>query len=160
MLTGAAAFALTAAGLAVAGLRAYRRRVLSATRWFAVALLPAGLYLTGLFPVARTIGSEIAGWATKLVFDPRVWAGIVLLAVSAALLVSTRWIARRRLDDAQAGPAATAAAPARPAVTGAAAAPRSRPAEQPDAKRSNAKQPDDGLGDFSDIEEILRKRGI
>ncbi|MFE2111099.1 hypothetical protein ACFXAF_35245, partial [Kitasatospora sp. NPDC059463] len=95
MLTAAAAFALTAAGVAVAGLRAYRRRFLSATRWFAVALLPAGLYLTGLFPVARTIGDEIADWAVKLVFDPRVWTGIVLLAVSVGLLVTTRWVGRR-----------------------------------------------------------------
>ncbi|MGW2547137.1 hypothetical protein ACWC5I_41255, partial [Kitasatospora sp. NPDC001574] len=66
MLTAAVSFALTAAGVAVAGLRAYRRRFLSATRWFAFALVPAGLYLTGLFPVARTIGSELADWATKL----------------------------------------------------------------------------------------------
>lgn len=70
MLTAATSFALTAGGVAVAGLRAYRRRFLSATRWFAVALVPAGLYLTGLFPVARTIGSEFADWATRLVFDP------------------------------------------------------------------------------------------
>lgn len=59
-----------------------------------------GLYLTGLFPVARTIGSELADWATKLVFDPRVWTGIALLAVSAALLVTTRWAGRRRAVDA------------------------------------------------------------
>lgn len=39
MLTATVSFVLTAAGVAVAGLRAYRRRYLSATRWFAVALL-------------------------------------------------------------------------------------------------------------------------
>ena len=152
MLTGAVAFALTAAGLVIAGLRAYRRRALSAVRWFAVALLPAGLYLTGLFPVARTIGGEIADWATKLVFDPRVWAGLVLLAVSAALLLGTRRAARRQLGDAAPGASAKPGAPARPAVAGRAA--------QPARKARPAEQPDDGLGDFSDIEEILRKRGI
>ncbi|MFC8455022.1 hypothetical protein [Kitasatospora sp. NPDC057223] len=152
MLTGAVAFALTAAGIAVAGLRAYRRRALSAVRWFAVALLPAGLYLTGLFPVARTIGSEIADWASRLVFDPRVWAGIVLLAVSAALLLGTRWAARRQLGDAPPGPAAATGTPARPAVADRAA--------QPAPKARPAAKADDGLGDFSDIEEILRKRGI
>ncbi|MFJ9606734.1 hypothetical protein ACIRS1_10375 [Kitasatospora sp. NPDC101176] len=153
MLTAAVSFVLTAGGVAVAGLRAYRRRYLSATRWFAVALLPAGLYLTGLFPVARTIGDEFADWATRLVFDPRVWTGIVLLGVSAALLVATRWLGRRGAADAE-----QVAAAARPAAAGPAA---ERPAVAPAVpKRPAAGKRDDGLGDFADIEEILRKRGI
>ncbi|MFD4538135.1 hypothetical protein ACFWNL_38780 [Kitasatospora sp. NPDC058397] len=154
MLTAAISFALTAGGVAVAGLRAYRRRFLSATRWFAVALVPAGLYLTGLFPVARTIGSEFADWATRLVFDPRVWTGIVLLGLSALLLVTTRWLGRRgAVDAAPDRPAAAGAAPERPAV---AATPPKKPVT---GKPAGGKR-DDGLGDFSDIEEILRKRGI
>ncbi|MFE2726182.1 hypothetical protein [Kitasatospora sp. NPDC059327] len=157
MLTAAVSFVLTAGGVAVAGLRAYRRRYLSAIRWFAVALLPAGLYLTGLFPVARTIGSEFADWATKLVFDPRVWTGIVLLAVSAALLVATRWAGRRRAVDATGdGRAVTGPAAGRAAVTGAPVAPGA--ADRKSAPKAGGQ--DDGLGDFSDIEEILRRRGI
>ncbi|WP_190212495.1 hypothetical protein [Kitasatospora indigofera] len=160
MLTAAVAFTLTAAGVAVAGLTAYRRRYLAATRWFAVALLPAGLYLTGLFPVARTIGGEIADWATQLVFDPRVWTGIALLALSAALLLGSRRVARRRLEAAAPAPGAPTAAgagPARPAVAGA------RPTAGGSAKapgRPKQAAPDDGLGDFADVEEILRRRGI
>ncbi|MFH9350980.1 hypothetical protein [Kitasatospora sp. NPDC017646] len=153
MLTAAISFLLTAGGVAVAGQRAWRRRFLSATRWFAVALLPAGLYLTGLFPLASTIGREFADWAAKLVLDPRVWAGIVLLGVSAALLVTTRWVGRRGAVEAPAErPAAAGPAPERPAV-----------AQAPEAPRAPKKQTgkhDDGLGDFADIEEILRKRGI
>ncbi|MEV0531212.1 hypothetical protein [Kitasatospora sp. NPDC050463] len=173
MLTAAVSFVLTAGGVAVAGLRAYRRRFLSATRWFAVALVPAGLYLTGLFPVARTIGGEFADWATKLVFDPRVWTGIVLLAVSAALLLATRWVGRRRaVDAAGSGPAAAVPAPGRAAVTGApagpgAAAPKSAAPKVAAPKSAAPKSAapkrgkrDDGLGDFEDIEEILRRRGI
>ncbi|WP_327675772.1 hypothetical protein [Kitasatospora sp. NBC_00458] len=177
MLTAAVGFALTAAGVAVAGLRAYRRRFLSATRWFAVALVPAGLYLTGLFPVARTIGSELGDWATKLVFDPRVWTGIVLLGVSAGLLFATRWAARRgAAGGGEARPAAAGPAPARPAV----GAPPGAGAAAPSGAAGRVKQPeqvkqagagkqagpgkrskgDDGLGDFADIEEILRRRGI
>ncbi|MFB7616613.1 hypothetical protein [Kitasatospora sp. NPDC056181] len=175
MLTAAAAFVLTAGGVAVAGLRAYRRRFLSATRWFAVALLPAGLYLSGLFPVARTIGSKLADWATGLVFDPRVWTGIALLAVSAGLLVGTRWAGRRSAVGAgESRPQAAGPAPARPAVAGAPAQPSAgaaRPAgaanpagaQKParPAKPPKAGKRDDGLGDdFADIEEILRRRGI
>ncbi|MFG3052894.1 hypothetical protein ACGFZP_18335 [Kitasatospora sp. NPDC048239] len=152
------AFALTAGGVAMAGLRAYRRRLLSATRWFAVALLPAGLYLSGLFPVARTIGGELADWATDLVFDPRVWTGLALLAVSAGLLVTTRRVGRRHAVEGDApGPAAAAAAgPARPAVT---ATPEPGKAA-PKAPKKPAGKSDDGLGDFADIEEILRRRGL
>ncbi|MET9615754.1 hypothetical protein [Kitasatospora indigofera] len=158
MLTAAVAFTLTAAGVAVAGLTAYRRRYLAATRWFAVALLPAGLYLTGLFPVARTIGGEIADWATQLVFDPRVWIGIALLALSAALLLGSRRVARRRLKAAAPASGAAGAGPARPAVTGA-RPPAGGSAKAP-GRPEQAASADDGLGDFADIEEILRKRGI
>lgn len=153
MLTAAISFLLTAGGVAVAGLRAWRRRFRSATRWFAVALLPAGLYLTGLFPLASTIGREFADWATRLVFDPRVWTGLVLLGVSAALLLATRWTGRRgAVESSPERPAAAGAAAERPAVT-----------QAPKAAKAPGKQAgkgDDGLGDFSDIEEILRKRGI
>ncbi|MFD4660533.1 hypothetical protein ACFWP2_33520 [Kitasatospora sp. NPDC058444] len=153
MLSAAISFILTAGGVAFAGLRAYRRRFLSATRWFAVALLPAGLYLTGLFPLASTIGREFADWATKLVFDPRVWTGIALLGVSAVLLVTTRWVGRRGGAAVEGAPerrAAAGPAPERPSVAPTPKAPR-KPA---------AGKPEDGLGDFADIEEILRKRGI
>ncbi|MFE4519828.1 hypothetical protein ACFRMQ_37310 [Kitasatospora sp. NPDC056783] len=153
MLSATISFILTAGGVAFAGLRAYRRRFLSATRWFAVALLPAGLYLTGLFPLASTIGREFADWATKLVFDPRVWTGIGLLGVSVALLVTTRRLGRRGaapVEGAPDRPAAAGPAPERPAVASAPEAP----------KRPAAGKRDDGLGDFADIEEILRKRGI
>ncbi|MFD8706962.1 hypothetical protein ACFV1W_30925 [Kitasatospora sp. NPDC059648] len=154
MLTAAISFLLTAGGVAVAGLRAWRRRFLSATRWFAVALLPAGLYLTGLFPLASTIGREFADWAAKLVLDPRVWAGIVLLGVSGVLLVTTRWVGRRGAVEAPSErPAAAGAAPERPAVA------RTPKAPKASEKQQKGKR-DDGLGDFADIEEILRKRGI
>ncbi|WP_329499774.1 hypothetical protein [Kitasatospora herbaricolor] len=160
MLTAAVAFTLTAAGVAVAGLTAYRRRYLAATRWFAVALLPAGLYLTGLFPVARTIGGEIADWATRLVLDPRVWIGIALLALSTALLIGSGRVSRRRLKASApaSGAPAAGAAPSRPAVTG--ARPSAGGSAKAPGRPKQAASADDGLGDFADIEEILRKRGI
>lgn len=153
MLSAAISFVLTAGGVAFAGLRAYRRRYLSATRWSAVALLPAGLYLTGLFPLASTIAREFGDWAAKLVFDPRVWTGIALLGLSAVLLFTTRWVGRRgdaAVEGAPERPAAARPAPERQAVAPAPKAP----------KKQAAGKGDDGLGDFADIEEILRKRGI
>ncbi|WP_030240801.1 hypothetical protein [Streptomyces sp. NRRL S-350] len=162
MLSAAVSFLLTAGGVAVAGLRAYRRRYLSATRWFAVALLPAGLYLTGLFPLASTIGRAFTDWAAKLVLDPRVWAGIVLLGVSAVLLVATRWAGRRgtAVEAAPTRPAATGPTPERPAVAPAAKASRNQAGGKPAGGKQAGGRQEDGLGDFADIEEILRKRGI
>ncbi len=120
-----------------------------------MALLPAGLYLTGLFPLASTIGRAFTDWAAKLVFDPRVWTGVVLLGVSAVLLVTTRWVGRRgsAVESAPERPAAAGPAPERQALAPASQAPKA-------ARKQAGGKRDDGLGDFADIEEILRKRGI
>ncbi|MFI9272642.1 hypothetical protein ACIGXM_18225 [Kitasatospora sp. NPDC052896] len=149
MLTAGVCFALTVVGLVIAGLHGLRRRWRTATRWAAVALLPAGVYLTGLVPVARSIGHAVADWAARLVFDPRVFVGIGLLALAVLLLLATR-VGGGRKEVAESG--APRSATARPAAKqlGTPATP---------AKPTKGKS-DDGLGDFSDIEEILRKRGI
>ncbi|MGW6913618.1 hypothetical protein ACWGB8_07340 [Kitasatospora sp. NPDC054939] len=156
MLTAAVSFVLTAGGVAVSGLRAFRRRWRSAVRWFAVALLPAGLYLAGLFPLATTIAGALGDWATDLVFKPTVWIGLALLAVSGGMLATTRWADRRRA--AVQGGAAAGAAGGTAGVDAAAARPAVAPAAAPKAKRSG--RADTGLGEFADVEEILRRRGI
>ncbi|MFE9425420.1 hypothetical protein ACFYNO_20895 [Kitasatospora sp. NPDC006697] len=146
MLTGALCYLLSAAGLAIAGLHGWRRRWRTATRWAGIALVPAGLYLTGLIPVGSTIGRALGDWATRLVLDPGVWTGIGLLGL-AALLLAVTGVGRTSQSAAQekaAPPPGTPSAPTRPAVA------PNRPA------RGAAEE----LGDFSDIEEILRKRGI
>ncbi len=153
MLSGAVCFLLTAGGLALAGVHGYRRRWRRATRWAAAALLPAGLYLTGLVTVGSTIGHAVGDWAVKLVFDPGVWVGVGLLGLAALLLLLSRLGSgsggpEEVAGGPQPGRAQAPAAPARPAVAPA------RPAQPTRAKAG------EDLGDFSDIEEILRKRGI
>ncbi|GAA1990478.1 hypothetical protein [Kitasatospora viridis] len=145
MLTGAVCYALTAAGLVLAGLHGWRRRWRTATRWAGVALLPAGLYLTGLIPVGTTIGRALGNWAARLVLDPGVWTGIALLGL-AALLLAITGVGRKP----KAGGGEQQSAPAAPAA-------QSRPAVAPSRPARGAAE---DLGDFSDIEEILRKRGI
>ncbi|WP_055586076.1 hypothetical protein [Peterkaempfera griseoplana] len=158
-------YALTAAGLVVALLTAVRRRYVQATRWTAVALLPAGAYLAGLVPTLRRIGHALADWATALVLDPRVWTGLGLLALSLVLFAAARIASRRRTGRPSAG-APSRAVDARAAGTGAPAAvgrpvpaPGAEPAPKP-ASKPSARAGGDDLGDFSEIEEILRKRGI
>jgi hypothetical protein len=157
MLTAAVCTALTGAGLALSLLTAWRRRFLPATRLAAWSLLPVGLWLTGLLPLAQKIGRAAARWGADLVFKPSVWTGIGVLALSALLFVIARLAGRRtprgrgRVTGRDGGVPAVAPT----ASTGALDAPRAQ--RQPAKKNAAA---DDGLSDFQEIEEILRRRGI
>ncbi|WP_225447914.1 hypothetical protein [Streptacidiphilus sp. P02-A3a] len=163
-MTAIVCLALSAAAIVAAVLAATRGRVRAALRWVAVALVPTGLYLTGLITVFSRIGHAIGDWAADLVFDPRVWTGVGLLggAVVLALLTGVR---RQRTPKA----AASAAAPTLPGTAPAAgrlpatSAPASAPAKasgKPVKSGKSGKQADDGLGDFADVEEILKRRGL
>ncbi|MFD0384565.1 hypothetical protein ACFQ2B_27030 [Streptomyces stramineus] len=85
MLISTICAAVSAAGLGIAVLTAYRKRFLTATRIAAYALVPIGLVLTGIMK-----------WITDLVFKPGVWLGFGVLALSAALFATTRAVERRR----------------------------------------------------------------
>lgn len=140
-MTAIVCMALSAAGLVIALLHGSRGRIRSAFRWAALALVPTGLYLTGLITVFHRIGSALADWATHLVFDPRVWVGVVMLGVAAAVLLATGFGRGSSPKEPRAPKAATGAG-GTPAVT---AEPQTRT---------------DDLGDFSDVEEILKRRGL
>ncbi|MET9608993.1 hypothetical protein ABZZ17_28680 [Streptomyces sp. NPDC006512] len=152
MLAETICSAVSAAGLGIAAVTAYRRRFLTATRIAAYALVPAGLVLTG-----------VVGWVSGMVFKPSVWIGFGLLGLAWLLFVTTRTVERRRLgkdpEAAAAGaPKAAKGRRGRGAVAPTASAPSlgsgSRPAPQ---ARPAAAAPAD---DFSDIEAILKKHGI
>lgn len=156
MLTVTVCVALSAAGLAIAMLTAYRRRYLAAVRTAAFALLPVGLYMTGLVTLGRKVGTAAGSWAADLVFKPTVWMGFGVLAVSAVLYTVTRFAAGR--DGGGSRSERKAAAAGAPAVAPGADRP-SLPAGRKPAARPKASA-DGGLSDFSDVEEILKRRGI
>ena len=144
MLTSTVCVALSAAGLAIALLTAYRKRYLAAVRTAAFALLPVGLYMTGLVTLGSKVGKAVGSWASDLVFKPSVWAGFGVLAVSVVLYAGSRFAAGRRKEKGGGqGRAAVAPASAAPAL--------------PNSKRAQATS---DLSDFSDVEEILKRRGI
>jgi hypothetical protein len=139
MLAETICSAVSAAGLGIAAVAAYRRRFLTATRIAAYSLVPVALVLTGL-----------VAWVSGIVFKPAVWAGFGLLGVAWLLFTTTRAIERRRgpgsaekalkpAKQAEAAVAPTASTPA----PGTASPGRTAPAD-----------------DFSDIEAILKKHGI
>lgn len=79
MLTSTVCAAVSAAGLGIAALTAYRKRFLAATRIAAFSLVPVGLVMTG-----------VIDWLTGVVFKPTVWAGFGVLALSVVLFMIAR----------------------------------------------------------------------
>ncbi|MFK4147906.1 hypothetical protein [Streptomyces sp. NPDC004065] len=143
--------AVSAAGLGIAAVTAYRKRFLAAARIAAYSLVPVALVMTG-----------IVGWLADTAFSVTAWAGFVLLGCSWALFATTRAVERRRGGtrkerraaraaerDAVAPAGSAGSAPSLGPAAGAASRPSSRPAAAPR-----------GEDDFSDIEAILKKHGI
>ncbi|UGY90418.1 hypothetical protein [Streptomyces gobiensis] len=144
MLTLTICAALSAAGLAVSFLMAYRRRFVAATRLAAVSLLPIGLAMAGLVGLGGKVIQAASSWAADLVLKPTVWAGFAVLALSVLLYLIAKFAEGRSDEGAKQRPAVQPEA-SRPAVTSGDAA---KPKRQAEAE------------DFSDIEAILKKHGI
>ncbi|SBU94636.1 hypothetical protein YW5DRAFT_04838 [Streptomyces sp. Ncost-T6T-1] len=157
MLAETICSAVSAAGLGIAAVTAYRKRFLTATRIAAYSLVPVGLVLTG-----------VVEWVAGIAFKPSVWLGFGVLGLSWLLFMTTRAIERRSgttraerkaaraagrneaVAPGASAPSLGAGAGAGPAAT--AAKPQSKP-----KKKQEAAAPGD---DFSDIEAILKKHGI
>ncbi|MFF9510442.1 hypothetical protein ACF1BU_08880 [Streptomyces sp. NPDC014724] len=152
MLAETICSAVSAAGLGIAAVAAYRKRFLAAARIAAYSLVPIGLVLTG-----------VVDWVVGIAFKPSVWLGFGLLAVAWLLFMTTRAIERRGLGTRKERKAAARAAQGG-AVAPAASAPslgsglpatRTQPGATVKPERAAASG-----DDFSDIEAILKKHGI
>ena len=154
MLAETICSAVSAAGLGIAAITAYRKRVLTATRIAAYSLVPVGLVLTG-----------VVEWVSDIAFKPSVWLGFGLLGVAWLLFMTTRAVERRRGSTRKERKAARAAERGAAVAPGAsspslasgagAAAPQAQ--DRPKKKPQQSAAPGD---DFSDIEAILKKHGI
>ncbi|MFG3256469.1 hypothetical protein [Streptomyces sp. NPDC048172] len=170
MLTTTVCAALSAAGLAVAFLTAWRRRFVAATRIAAFSLVPVGLAMSGLVGLGGKIGKAFGNWAADLVMKPSVWAGFGVLAVAVVLYVIARFAggrasasgggsSRKERKAARAASQPQATAPGASAPSLGQAAPSTAPV--PKAKSKSPASTGGGDGeDFSDIEAILKKHGI
>ncbi|WP_406289294.1 hypothetical protein [Streptomyces sp. NBC_00209] len=156
MLAETICSAVSAAGLGIAAVTAYRKRFLTATRIAAYALVPVGLVLTG-----------VVKWVSDIAFKPSVWLGFGLLGVAWLLFMLTRAVERRGGGGRKERRAAARAARGEAVEPGASApslgagsspagaGSRGKPAKQGKQSASS------GSGeDFSDIEAILKKHGI
>ncbi|MEU3421682.1 hypothetical protein AB0F39_24510 [Streptomyces murinus] len=139
--------AVSAAGLGIAVVTAYRRRFLAAARIAAYSLVPVGLVMTG-----------VVGWLSDTALSPTAWAGFGVLAGAWLLFATTRAVERRR-TGAGAGAAAETGS-IRPGTTApASSTPALRQGQRKGQAQSQGKRPASG-DDFSDIEAILKKHGI
>lgn len=111
MLAETICSAVSAAGLGIAAVTAYRKRFLAATRIAAYSLVPIGLVLTG-----------VVQWVSDIAFRPSVWLGFGLLGLAWLLFMTTRAIERRGVGTRKERKAAAKTAQ-RDAVAPAASAP-------------------------------------
>ncbi|MCX5556238.1 hypothetical protein [Streptomyces sp. NBC_00038] len=139
--------AVSAAGLGIAAVTAYRKRFLAAARIAAYSLVPVGLVMTG-----------VVGWLADTAFSPTAWAGFVVLGGAWLLFMTTRAVERRGGGTRKERKAARAAQSE--AVAPAASAPSLGPAVRPAARPAAAPRATGSGDDFSDIEAILKKHGI
>ncbi len=108
------------------------RGIAAGVRGAAWTLLPIAAWLTGTLRLLTEILGDIGNWATRLVFSPSVWLGIVIAGVAVVLFgVSTR------LGHKE---------PSAKAVKS--------------GKASKSKSVTSGDPELDDIEAILRKHGI
>jgi hypothetical protein len=154
--TGTTCLIVTIVGLILSFIAWRKKGLRSGLRGIAWSLLPIVMYLTGAIRLVGHLGSAIVQFAGSFVFSPKAWLGVILAGVAVLcflisggipLLGGTRRrnkARRRRARDARdsGGPDAAAA-----------------PASLPPARQQlpGPAQSDD---DLSDVQEILRRRGI
>lgn len=134
---------LTVLGLGISVVLWRRRGPASGIRAVGWSLLPLAAGLTGTLRLIGEIGDSIGSWATRLVFSPVVWLGIMVAGVAAVLLGVSGAMRRHGLG------------------TGART---TEPDALPRKSRAAVKAPKKSLpgptDDSDDIEAILKKHGI
>ncbi|MGZ5399254.1 MAG: hypothetical protein ACXWDM_04520 [Nocardioides sp.] len=141
---------LTALGAAWTWHAFRHRGTASGLRGAGLTLLPPAAFLTGTLEMFTEIGGSVLDWATSLVLNPMVWAGIVLAGLSVLLLGSSAALRRRsgESDDPGAPQPKQAGGPKNRAGLPQASGPA-------DPVLSPTDDPD-----LADIEAILKRRGI
>lgn len=149
---------VTAVGLVLSFLALRRRGAIAAMRLTAWSLLPLAAYLTGALQSLWTIGSTVVSFVTNLILNPMVWAGVAVTGLSVVLFVVSGVLRGRKLARADGAkePKQAPAGAQRPAV-GKSAPGQAAPTGKPAAAARNDGTKDE---DFSDIEDILKRRGI
>lgn len=127
---------LTLIGLGLSALVWRRKGAAHGLRTVTWSLLPLAAGLTGTLRLVADLADAVGRWATRFVFSPTVWLGLVVAVVAAALFAVSARLLRARPPKKAAG-ASLDSGVGRPAAAGLT-----------------------GGGDLDEIEAILRKHGI
>lgn len=154
--------ALTLACAVVTAIIWSRAQVKTVFWWIGLCLLPVGLYLLGLAPAVEGAVVTLTAWAAGLVFTPLVWTGVVLGGLGTLLMVGSRLIPSESAADRRAARKDAAASKASGRQVATADTPRAVSAGRPATGQGSAAPQGaaDAEGDFDEIAELLRKRGI
>ncbi|GAB3213500.1 cellulose synthase [Marinactinospora thermotolerans] len=145
--------ALTVVGLLISWGVWRRKGAAAGLRGVAWSLLPLAAGLMGMLTVLWGIVADLVRFFARLAFDPLVWAGVAVAGLAVVLwvvsgIMRARGAGGRRPKAADAGAPKAAQGPRTPQVEASPGTGGARPAK--------ASEDDD----FSDIEELLRRRGI
>jgi len=142
--TGTTCLIVTIAGLILSFIAWRKKGFRSGIRGVAWSLLPLAMYLTNAVGLVGRIGSAIVQFGIHFVFSPKAWLGVILVGLSALFFLVSGGIPlfqrgrkRERRRAARKQQQGTASVPA--------------------VGRGSTPAADD---DLSDVEEILRRRGI
>jgi heme exporter protein D len=125
---------------------AYQRRGLAAgLRGAGFTLIPVALLLTDTLKMVTRIADAVGDWALHLVFNPFMWAGIVLAGVSMVCFVVSGFLTRREIGTTPRQGRRTDDTKALPEGRG---------------KRAEPVVADPVDAEMAEIEALLRKRGI
>jgi hypothetical protein len=157
---GAVCVAISAVGLVASFLVWRRKGAVRGMRAVAWSLIPLVAYLTGAVLLVGRIVNAIVRFAGSFVFSPKSWAGVIVLGLVVVLFLTSgglpllNWRKSRERRKRAAADRAADKATSRPAAggTGEQAAVATR-------RQAHEARPS-GDEDMSEIEEILRQRGI
>jgi heme exporter protein D len=123
---------------------AYQRRgVAAGLRGAGITLIPVALLLTDTLKMLTRIVDAVGDWAVNVVFNPFMWAGLLLAGVSVVCFVVAGVLTRREIGTT----------PRESRAEGAKALPK--------ASGQKAKPVADPVdAEMAEIEALLRKRGI
>jgi hypothetical protein len=143
----ALALVLAVIGAALSWVAWKRRGLAAGVRGLAWTLVPVALWLTGTLKLAANILEDVATWASRLVFSPAVWAGIIVAGASAALFLASSLMRARGIGAGAGGEKGRGRG-----------RDRGRESKPVEARRGDGREND--LDDMADIEAILKKHGI
>ncbi len=156
---GGICVAASAVGLVISFFVWRRKGAVRGTRAIAWSLIPLVAYLTNAVLLIGRIVNAIVRFAGSFVFSPKSWAGVIVLGVAVVLFLTSGGLPLLNWRKARERKKMAAKAARHDEMTG--ARPASSGSKELDTPRRGTPPPrPSGEDDMSDVEAILRQRGI